>query len=65
MGKGIQNNQHYFRISQENPEPHLDVNYFFLDKHPELSDYIAGVQNIKEILITIKKLKEERENLFQ
>ena len=58
----MQNNQHYFKISQENPEPHLDENYFVIEKHPELSDYVLGVKEIKEILITIKKLQEGKEN---
>lgn len=57
----MKNNQHYFKISIENFEPHLDSNYFFIEKHPELSDYIVGVKEIKEILITIKKLKQGKE----
>lgn len=61
MNKIIRGNQYYFKISQENPEPHLDMNYFFLKKHPELQNYIKGVKDIKEILITIKKLKEAKE----
>lgn len=61
MNKIIHDNQHYFKISQQNPEPHLDVNYFFLEKHPELKAYIKGVKDIKEILITIKRLKKAKE----
>jgi len=57
----MKNNQHYFNYSQKNEEPHLDSDYFFLEKHPELSDYIVGVKEIKEILITIKKLKQGKE----
>lgn len=60
--KNTKSNLHYFKISQENPEPHLDKNYFFLEKHPELPLYLAKVKDIKEILITIKKLREEKEN---
>ena len=62
MPKNIQNNLYYFKISQENLESHLDANYFFLNKHPELSNYVSEVKNIKEILITIKRLKREKED---
>jgi len=61
MSKKILNNQDYFKISQENFEPHLDVSYFILQKNPELTNYVLSVKEIKEILITIKKLKEEKE----
>ncbi|MCK5459504.1 hypothetical protein KAI52_00115 [Candidatus Parcubacteria bacterium] len=57
----MKSNQHYFEISQQNPEPHLDENYFLLEKHPELSNYISGIKDIKEVLITIKKLREGNE----
>ncbi len=57
----MKSNKYYFEISQRNPESHLDENYFLLEKHPQLSDYISGVKEIKEILITIKKLQEEKE----
>lgn len=58
----MQNNLRYFRISQENPEPILDENYFILEKHSKLPEYIAGIKEIKEILITIKKLSENKED---
>ena len=58
--KRIQNNLYYFELSQANLEPHLDRNYFILDKHPDLDLYIEKVREIKHILITIKKLKEEK-----
>lgn len=58
----MQNNQHYFEISQDNLEPHLDENYFILEKHPDLPEYIKGIKEIKEILITIKKLGENNES---
>jgi len=61
MSKKIQSNQDYFKISQENFEPHLDDSYFILQKNPELADYISNIKEIKEILITIKKLKEGKE----
>lgn len=55
-------NQHYFKISKDNPESHLDENYFILEKHPKLREHLKSIKEIKEILITIKKLKENREN---
>jgi hypothetical protein len=58
----MQSNQHYFKISQDNPEPHLDKNYFILEKNPKLMEHIKNIKEIKEILITIKKLKENQEN---
>jgi len=57
----MKNNQHYFKISQANPEPQLDLNYFLINKEPQIKEYIKNVKNIKEILITIKKLKENKE----
>jgi len=53
---------HYFKISQDNSELHLDENYFILEKHPNLPEYIKGIKEIKEILITIKKLDENNES---
>ncbi|MFH1661567.1 MAG: hypothetical protein ABIA02_00500, partial [Candidatus Falkowbacteria bacterium] len=58
----MKNNLHYFKISQENKEPHLDQDYFILEKHPELKKYLSGIKEIKEILITIKKLTNSKEN---
>jgi len=57
----LKDNQHYFKISKDNPESHLDDNYFVIEKHPELKEYVKNIKEIKEILITIKKLKEEKE----
>jgi len=59
--KNILNNQQCFKISQENPEPHLDPAYFVIQKSPQIKEYIKNVKDIKEILITIKKLKENKE----
>jgi hypothetical protein len=59
MTKG---NLYYFKISQENKEPHLDQDYFILEKHPELKKYLSGIGEIKEILITIKKLTDSKED---
>jgi len=56
------NSLHYFKVSQENPEDQLDINYFILEKDPKIKEYIAHVKNIKETLITIKKLKENKES---
>lgn len=59
--KNIPTNQVCFKISQENLEPHLDSNYFLVEKHPELKKYVRNVSDIKEILITLKRLKKCRE----
>jgi len=58
----LKRNQYYFEISKNNPEPHLDQNYFVLEKYPELKFYISGIKEIKEILITIKKLQDNKED---
>ena len=63
MSKNIQSNQLYFKMSQENPEKSLDDFYVFDDKHPDLRKYISNTKEIKHILITIKTLKDEEENL--
>ncbi|MFA5000359.1 MAG: hypothetical protein WC545_03295 [Patescibacteria group bacterium] len=60
--KTMPNSLHYFKVSQENPEDQLDINYFILEKDPKIKEYIAHVKNIKETLITIKKLKENKES---
>jgi len=59
--KKIQNNLHYFRISQQNPENILDSFYIFDEKHPQLREYIANTKEIKNILITIRTLQEKKE----
>lgn len=61
MNKKMQSNLHYFEISKNNPEPHLDKAYFCLEKHPELPSFIKNIKEIKELLITIKKLKTNKE----
>jgi len=58
----MKNSLHYFKVSQENQEDQLDINYFILEKDPRIKEYIAHVKNIKETLITIKKLKENKES---
>lgn len=58
----MKNSLHYFKISQENSEDQLDINYFILEKDSRIKEYIAHVKNIKETLITIKKLKENKES---
>lgn len=60
--KNISNNLDCFKISQENPEPQLDPDYFIIEREVEIKEYIKNVKNLKEILITIKKLKENRED---
>ncbi|MFH0907046.1 MAG: hypothetical protein ABIC36_00490 [bacterium] len=62
MNKNIQDNQHYFKISQENPESSLDNFYIFDDKNPNLKKYIKNTKEIKEILTTIKILQRKKEN---
>ncbi len=62
MGKNIQSNQHYFKISQENPEFSLDSFYIFDKKNPNLKEYIKKTKELKEILTTIKTLQRKKEN---
>jgi len=62
MSKKIQNNQHYFKISQENPETSLDDFYIFDNKHSDLKEYIKNIKEIKNILITIKTLQNKKED---
>ena len=58
----MKNSLHYFKVSQENPEDQLDYHYFILDKEKRIAEYVKNVKDIKETLITIKKLKENRED---
>lgn len=60
--KRIRSSLYYFKISQNNPEPQLDLDYFIINKEPKIKEYIKNVKNIKEILITIKKLNESGES---
>jgi len=62
MNKNTQDNQHYFKISQENSEPSLDSFYIFDKKNPNLKKYIKNTKEIKEILTTIKTLQKKKEN---
>jgi len=57
----LKDNQHYFKISKDKPEPHLDKSYFIIEKDPKLKGYVKNIKEIKETLITIKKLKEGKE----
>ncbi|MDP2820982.1 MAG: hypothetical protein Q8O39_02170 [bacterium] len=59
--KMIQNNLHYFKISQKNLEKPLDDFYVFEEKHPEIKKYINNAKEIKNILITIKTLQNKKE----
>lgn len=59
----MKNNQHYFEISQQNPEKLLDKFYVFDNKHPDLKKYISNTKEIKNILITIKTLQDKKEDL--
>jgi hypothetical protein len=60
--KKIQDNLHYFRISQENPEPQLDLEYFIINREPRIKEYLKNIKDIKENLIALKKLKENKES---
>lgn len=60
--KKIQDNLHYFEVSQENSEPPLDLNYFIINREPKIKEYLKNVKEIKENLIALKKLKENRED---
>ena len=58
----MKNNQHYFEISQQNPEKLLDKFYVFDNKHPDLKKYTSNTKEIKNVLITIKTLCSKKEN---
>jgi len=60
--KKIQNNLHYFRTSQENPEPQLDLHYFIIERESRIKDCLKNIKEIKENLIALKKLKENKED---
>ena len=62
MTKKIQNNFHYLKISQQNPEKILDSFYIFDEKHPQIQKYISNTKEIKDILITIRTLQKKNEN---
>jgi len=62
MNKNTKDNQHYFKISQENPETNLDSFYVFDEQHAELDEYIKATKTIKNILITIKTLVDADED---
>lgn len=59
----ILNNLDYFNISKNNLEPHLDEFYIFINKHPEINQYLHNANKIKNILITIKTLKHNNEEI--
>ena len=63
MSKGIRDNEHYFKISQDNPEKHLDEFYIFDKKHPGLKKYAENTRQLKDILITIKTLTDKKEKV--
>ncbi len=62
MSKKIQNNLHYFKVSQKNPEKVLDDFYIFDKENPDLGKYAVHIREIKNILITLKTLKDNRES---
>lgn len=57
----MKNNQHYFKISQQNQENKLDDFYIFDEKHKDLEKYKKRTAEIKNILITIKTLENKKE----
>jgi len=57
----ILNNLRYFKISKENLESTLDKFYIFEKQHTELEKYIDNTKEIKNILITIKTLLNNKE----
>lgn len=61
MTKEIQNNLHYFKVSQENLEDFLDDFYVFDKKNLDLEKYAINIKEIKNLLITIKTLKDKKE----
>jgi hypothetical protein len=63
MKKMILNNLDYFNISKNNLEPHLDEFYIFINKHPEINQYLYNTNKIKNILITIKTLEHNNEEI--
>lgn len=59
----ILNNLDYFNISKNNLKPHLDEFYIFINKHPEINQYLYNTNKIKNILITIKTLEHNNEEI--
>lgn len=57
----ILDNLRYFNISKKNPEPFLDEFYTFIQVNPELEKYLENANLIKNILITIKTLRENND----
>jgi len=51
----MQNNLHYFKISQKNLEDLLDDFYVFDKKNPALGRYVAHIREIKNIFNEIEK----------
>lgn len=56
------NNLHYFNISRSSPEKSLDDFYIFPSRHPDIKKYADNTKEIKNILITIKTLKDKGED---
>lgn len=61
--KKIKPNLHYFETSRANPEKLMDDFYIFDERMPDLDKYIQNTREIKNILITIKTLKDKKEKL--
>ncbi len=54
------NNIQLLRYSIRHPEPLLDDNYMFVEKHKDLNKYCEKTKQIKNLLITIKELTTQR-----
>ncbi len=51
-----------FKYCADNPEMPLDKNYMFIEKHSNINFYIKKTKEIKDILINIKKAKDDSNN---
>lgn len=63
MKKMILSNLDYFNISKKHLEPYLDEFYIFIKNHSEINEYLENANIIKNILITIKTLKNNNEKV--
>jgi hypothetical protein len=60
----ILSNLNYFNISKKHLEPYLDEFYIFIKKHHEINQYLENANKIKNILITIKTLINNNEEVL-
>ncbi|MDR0646648.1 MAG: hypothetical protein LBG46_06880 [Elusimicrobiota bacterium] len=57
----LRNNLHYFKISIANPEK-LEKRYMFLEWDKNIDKYVSATKKLKELLATVKTLKEKNLN---